>query len=77
MCLAIPMRVESISQDGAVVEACGARQKVSLMFVPQVCAGDYVLVHAGFAIRQIDEGEAEKTAELLNEIAAKGRAQPA
>ena len=71
MCLAIPMKVESISSGMAVVEACGARQSASVMFVPEAKAGDYVLVHAGFAIRLIDEEDAKETAKLLNEIAAK------
>lgn len=73
MCLAIPMQIESIDADTAIVSACGLNQSASLIFVPEAQVGDYVLVHAGFAIKQIDEEEAKKTIDLLNEIAAAER----
>ena len=73
MCLAIPMKIKSIEADTANVSACGLNQNISLVFVPEARVGNYVLVHAGFAIKQIDEEEAEKTISLLNEIAANER----
>lgn len=73
MCLAIPMQIEKLEHDTATVSACGSNQSVSIVFTPSVKVGDYVLVHAGFAIKQIDETEAKKTIDLLNEIAERER----
>ena len=74
MCLAIPMQVESIDGDMAIVAVAGTRREASVSLLDKVEVGDYVLVHAGFAIRVLDEAEAEETARLLNELAehAKG-----
>ena len=74
MCLAIPMQVESIDGDTATVAVAGTRREASVSLLDKVEVGDYVLVHAGFAIRVLDEAEAEETARLLNELAehAKG-----
>ena len=70
MCLAIPAEVIEIQEnDLAVVEACGAKKLISLSLVDDVRVGDYVLVHAGFAIDIVDEQEAKKTMELLEELA--------
>lgn len=70
MCVAIPAKVIEVEQgDAATVELGGARKKVSLMLVEGVEAGEYVLVHAGFAIEKVDEEEARKTQELLEELA--------
>ena len=70
MCLAVPAEVlELMENDMALTELGGVRKEVSLMLVDDVEAGDYVLVHAGFAIEKIDKVEAEKTLELFEEIA--------
>lgn len=71
MCLAIPAEVVEISTDTAtaVVDAGGARKRISVTLVDDLAVGDYVLVHAGFAINKIDEDEAMKTIELLRELA--------
>jgi len=70
MCLAIPAKViELDEQNLAVIEIGGVRKQVSLMLVDGVEAGDYVLVHAGFAIDKVDEAEARKTMDLLQELA--------
>ena len=70
MCLAIPAEVIEIQEnDLAVVEAGGAKKRISLSLVDDVRVGDYVLVHAGFAIDIVDEQEAKKTMELLEELA--------
>jgi len=67
MCLAIPMRVIECSEFGGVAEIDGVRRQVSMMYVPDAEVGDWVLVHAGFAIGQVDAEEAAKTLELLRE----------
>ncbi len=68
MCLAIPMRIESIDGTTAFVSAAGARLSANLMLVENPRIGDYVLVHAGFAIRIIDEDEAMETIKELNRL---------
>jgi hydrogenase expression/formation protein HypC len=70
MCLAVPAEVLELKENEmALTELGGVRKEVSLMLVDDVEAGDYVLVHAGFAIEKIDKVEAEKTLELFEEIA--------
>ena len=75
MCLAVPMRVISIKDGMAEVEHGGVRIKAGLMIIdeaPEV--GDYVLVHAGFAICRLDPETATGSLELLNRLAASGQA---
>jgi hydrogenase expression/formation protein HypC len=67
MCLAIPMQVIECSEFGGVAEVDGVRRQVSMIYVPEAEVGDWVLVHAGFAIGQVDAEEAAKTLELLRE----------
>ncbi len=67
MCLAIPMQVIECSEFGGVAEIDGVRRQVSMIYVPEAEVGDWVLVHAGFAIGQVDAEEAAKTLELLRE----------
>jgi len=67
MCLAIPMKVIECSEFGGVAEIDGVRRQVSMIYVPEAEVGDWVLVHAGFAIGQVDAEEAAKTLELLRE----------
>ena len=67
MCLAIPMELVERDELGGVAEVDGVRRQVSLIFVPEAEKGDYVLVHAGYAIGQIDADEAAKTLDLLRE----------
>jgi hydrogenase expression/formation protein HypC len=69
MCLAIPALVKSISGASGEVEVGGAIRSTSLLLTPEVKVGDYVLLHTGYAISVIDEEEALKTLELLNQIA--------
>ncbi len=69
MCLAIPGRVlETTDVAGMLtgkVNFAGVTRRVCLAYVPQARAGDYVLVHVGFALSLVDEAEAEQTLELL------------
>ncbi len=69
MCVAVPTRVTEIQEGMGMVEIGGARRRVSLMLVPEAQVGDYVIVHAGFAIQRIDEREAGETLRLLRNIA--------
>lgn len=69
MCLAIPARVaEILDNGGAIVDLGGVRKEISLVLVDGVEAGDYVIVHVGYAINRLDPEEAEKTLQLFAEI---------
>ena len=65
MCLGVPMQVKSIDNEVAVCEIDGVQREASLMMLDGVQVGDYVLIHAGFAIEMIDEGEAQLTLQAL------------
>ncbi len=68
MCLAIPSKIISIDNLMATVDIYGARRDVSLMLMPEEAqVGDYVLVHAGFALQKIDEEAALESLKLLKE----------
>ncbi len=69
MCLAIPVKIKAINGTEAVVEAGGVIRRASLMLTPEARTGDYVLLHAGYAINIVDRAEAERTLELFAEIA--------
>jgi hydrogenase expression/formation protein HypC len=69
MCLAIPMKLIERSDVLGIVEIDGVRREVSLMLQPEVALGDYVLVHAGYAIGVVDEAEAQATLDLLRQMA--------
>ena len=74
MCLAIPGKVLTKETIGGVevgnVEFGGIVRQVALGFVPEAEIGDYVLVHVGFAISRVDEAEAKRTYELLEQLGA-------
>jgi hydrogenase expression/formation protein HypC len=72
MCLALPMRITAVDGARATIAVEGLQQQCSLMLVPGAGVGDYVLVHAGFAISVLDEAEAQETYDLLREIDACG-----
>ncbi len=69
MCLAVPALVRSIDGDEAEVELGGVTRRASLMLTPEARVGDYVLLHAGYAINVLDEAEAEETLNMLREMA--------
>jgi hydrogenase expression/formation protein HypC len=69
MCLAIPAKVMIIKGSMANVDMMGNERVVSIDLVPGVKIGEYVLVHAGFAIGIIDDQNAKETEELLLEVA--------
>lgn len=69
MCLAIPAQVrEKSGVNLATVDVLGVTRKVSLDLVPATDIGDWVLVHAGFAIEKVDEQFAQETLELLRSM---------
>jgi hydrogenase expression/formation protein HypC len=68
MCLAVPVKVVSIEGDEAETEIGGVRRRVSVALTPEVKAGDYVLLHTGYAIGVVDEVEAKETLKLFEEI---------
>ena len=73
MCLAIPGKVLEIQQDAAGVrmgktDFGGIIKQVCLEYTPEVNCGDYVLVHVGFALGQVDEAEARRTYQALEEM---------
>ncbi|ROQ89526.1 HypC/HybG/HupF family hydrogenase formation chaperone [Desulfosoma caldarium] len=71
MCLAIPAEIIEIDDEMATVKVGGAVRKASLTLLPeQVSVGDYVIVHAGFALHKVDPREAEESLRLLRELAS-------
>nr|MEE4266732.1 HypC/HybG/HupF family hydrogenase formation chaperone [Candidatus Krumholzibacteria bacterium] len=78
MCLGVPgiitevqdgfMRMGTVDFDGSALEVC-------LAYVPEAEVGDYVLVHAGFALTQLDEEQAKETMATLEELAAQPRVE--
>jgi hydrogenase expression/formation protein HypC len=73
MCVAAPMRLISIEDGRGKAELGGVVREVSLALLAGAEIGDYVLVHAGFAIGKVDEEEARLTLEALDEIAERDR----
>ncbi len=72
MCLAIPALIKSIEDKEAEAEIGGITRNISLWLTPEAKVGDYVLIHAGYAINILDQEEAEETLKLFEEIAALG-----
>ncbi|UCG61127.1 MAG: HypC/HybG/HupF family hydrogenase formation chaperone [Candidatus Zixiibacteriota bacterium] len=73
MCLAIPGKVIEITEENGIqmgrIDYAGTVNTACLAYVPEVKIGQYVIVHAGFALSIVDEEEAKKTLELFGEIA--------
>ncbi|MBA4367150.1 MAG: HypC/HybG/HupF family hydrogenase formation chaperone [Desulfobacterium sp.] len=70
MCLAIPSKIIRIVGDMGTVDVDGVKRDVSLLMIEEPQLGDYVIVHAGFAIHKIDEITAKETLQLLKEALA-------
>lgn len=68
MCLALPMKIKKIDGAKATGEAGGLLREIRLDFLPEAQPGDYVMVHAGFAIQRMTEEEALENVRLLEEI---------
>lgn len=69
MCLAIPSKITKIDNEMATINVDGVQREVSLLLLGGANVGDYVIVHAGFAINKIDEKIAKETLTLLREAA--------
>ncbi len=67
MCLAVPGQIVSIRDHTALVDFQGNRRTISLLLAPDAVQGDWVLVHAGFAISRLDEAAATQTWRYLQE----------
>ena len=70
MCLAIPSKIVKIDNGVGTIDVDGVQRTTSLLLVEDAAVGDYVIVHAGFAIHKIDEAAAMETLKFLKEAAA-------
>ena len=70
MCLAIPSKIVKIEDNVATIDVDGVRREASLVLLENPEVGDYVIVHAGFAINKINEEDALESLKLLREAAA-------
>ncbi|MGD2185210.1 MAG: HypC/HybG/HupF family hydrogenase formation chaperone [Desulfobacterales bacterium] len=70
MCLAIPSRITKIENNMATIDVEGVKREASLLLLEDARVGDYVIVHAGFAIQKLDESAAQETLDLLREAIA-------
>ena len=73
MCLAVPGQIQSIQNDElrtGTVSFAGVTKDVCLALVPEASIGDYVIVHVGFAISQIDEQAAKETLSLIEQLSS-------
>ncbi len=68
MCLSVPMRVTEVRGDRGLADIGGVSRRVDLRFLRDVNIGDYIIVHAGFALQKLDRREAEETLALLREM---------
>lgn len=68
MCLAIPMKVVEVNDNKGVVETGGIFKAVDISLVSPLSPGDYVIVHAGFAIERMNEAEARKTLDFFDDM---------
>jgi len=70
MCLAIPSKIIKIENGMATIDVDGVQRKTSLLLVEDAAVGDYVIVHAGFALHKIDEAAAMESLRVLKEAAS-------
>lgn len=68
MCLAVPVLIRSIDGSNALVDIGGVSRTISLILTPEANVGDYVLIHAGYAIGVLNEEEAKETLDLLQQM---------
>ena len=69
MCLAIPSKITRIVNNMATIDVDGVQREASLLLLEDAQVGEYVIVHAGFAIQKIDEAAALETLQFLKEAA--------
>ena len=68
MCVAVPLRIREIRGSEALAEAFGVTRRIRVDLVPEISAGDYVIVHAGIALAKIRESEAEENLEMIRDV---------
>lgn len=68
MCLAIPMKIRKLKGEFAEVESGRLIRTINVQMLPHLKPGDYVLVHAGFAIQIVDPESAKETLRMVDEI---------
>ncbi len=69
MCLAIPSKIVEINNNMGTIDVAGVRREASLLLLEEPQVGDWVIVHAGFAIQKIDEATAQESLRYLREAA--------
>ena len=69
MCLAVPLKLIEIHGKDAIGDAMGVRRKIRVDFIPEPKIGDYVIVHAGFAIERLNEQQALENLQAISEAA--------
>ena len=70
MCLAIPSKIVKIENGMGTIDVDGVQRTASLLLVEDAVVGDYVIVHAGFALHKINEADAMESLRILKEAAA-------
>lgn len=76
MCLAVPARIDERTGDEAWVTLGDAKVLVNLCITPEAVVGDWVLVHAGFAIQQLDEEAAREVWSVLHDLEQASEGEP-
>lgn len=68
MCLAIPAKIISKKGDTVIVDVSGVQREANIMLCPEAKIGDYIIMHAGFAIHILDKKDAEETLQMLSDM---------
>ena len=68
MCIAIPSKIVKIENNIGIIDVDGVQRQASLLLLEDPEVGEYVIVHAGFAIKKIDEEAAMETLKVLREV---------
>lgn len=68
MCLAIPVRVIAVKNDSAIIDADGVQREVNIALIDKVEIGDYIVVHAGFAIQKWDNDDVTDYKQIMDEM---------
>jgi len=68
MCLAIPAKIVSKKGDTVMVDVSGVQREANIMLCPEAKIGDYIIMHAGFAIHILDKKDAEETLQMLSDM---------
>ena len=70
MCLAVPAKVVEINNDDAIVDIEGIRRSAKIALIPDLMIGDYVIIHAGFAIHKWSEEDVQEYNQIMDEMKA-------